>query len=121
MKVFYDTEFVDDGRTIELGSIGMVREDGAEYYAETDYDPAKRVPRTEWSPWMLENVVPHLSGGSCRKPRGQIADEIRPVLVGDRILRTDGRNRRGPALVARTPVQRHLSRPAKAGSIICQA
>jgi hypothetical protein len=25
---------------------------------------------------MLENVVPHLSGGSCRKPRGQIADEI---------------------------------------------
>ena len=29
----YDTEFLDDGNTIELISIGIVCEDGREYYA----------------------------------------------------------------------------------------
>lgn len=40
MRYFYDTEFIDDGRTIELISIGMVSEDGREYYAvSTAFDP----------------------------------------------------------------------------------
>ena len=29
MKFFYDTEFIEDGHTIDLVSIGIVREDGA--------------------------------------------------------------------------------------------
>jgi hypothetical protein len=33
MRVYYDTEFIDNGETIELISIGMVAEDGREYYA----------------------------------------------------------------------------------------
>jgi 3' exoribonuclease, RNase T-like len=33
VKIFYDTEFIEDGRTIDLISIGMVAEDGREYYA----------------------------------------------------------------------------------------
>ena len=33
MKYFYDTEFIEDGSTIELISIGVVAEDGREYYA----------------------------------------------------------------------------------------
>src|SRR4051812_11038169 len=33
MKYFYDTEFLEDGQTIELISIGIVAEDGREYYA----------------------------------------------------------------------------------------
>ena len=41
MKYFYDTEFIDDGHTINLISIGIVAEDGHEYYANVI-----RVPRT---------------------------------------------------------------------------
>ena len=33
MRIFYDTEFLDDGKTIDLISIGMVAEDGRELYA----------------------------------------------------------------------------------------
>ena len=36
-KVFYDTEFLEDGSTVKLISIGMVRDsDGAEYYAVSE-------------------------------------------------------------------------------------
>ena len=34
MRIWFDTEFIEDGRTIDLLSIGMVRDDGLEYYAE---------------------------------------------------------------------------------------
>ena len=34
MKFFLDTEFIEDGRTIDLLSIAIVCEDGREYYAE---------------------------------------------------------------------------------------
>ncbi len=47
MDIYYDTEFLEDGRTIELISIGMVREDGAEYYAIRD------------APWIMREVVKH--------------------------------------------------------------
>jgi uncharacterized protein YjfI (DUF2170 family) len=33
VKYFYDTEFIDNGRIIDLISIGVVAEDGREYYA----------------------------------------------------------------------------------------
>lgn len=33
MKYFLDTEFHEDGKTIDLISIGIVAEDGREYYA----------------------------------------------------------------------------------------
>lgn len=79
MKIFFDTEFVEDGRTIDLLSIGMVREDGAEYYAETvDAWCAKKFG-TRWNsqldPWLLENVVPHLEGKGD-KHKATIAREI---------------------------------------------
>ena len=39
MKYFIDTEFVDDGKTIDLISIGIVAEDGRELYVESaDFD-----------------------------------------------------------------------------------
>ena len=69
MKVWFDTEFIEDGRTIDLLSIGMVREDGATYYAESsDAD------RSRACNWVRANVLPHLSGPL--KPRSQIAEEI---------------------------------------------
>ena len=40
MRYFYDCEFIEDGRTIDLVSIGVVAEDGREYYAvSTEFDP----------------------------------------------------------------------------------
>jgi hypothetical protein len=57
MRIFFDTEFIEDGRTIDLLSIGMVREDGATYYAE----PAE-TDRSRASDWVHQNVMPNLTG-----------------------------------------------------------
>lgn len=65
-KYFLDTEFVEDGRTIDLVSIGVVCEDGREFYAE--------MPDVDWSKandWVLANVKPHLIGETF--PRQDVA------------------------------------------------
>ncbi|MDD4865988.1 MAG: polyadenylate-specific 3'-exoribonuclease AS [Mycobacterium sp.] len=55
MRYFYDTEFIEDGRTIDLISIGVVAEDGREYYAvSTDFDPGRA------GGWVRANVLPKL-------------------------------------------------------------
>lgn len=55
MRYFYDTEFIEDGRTIELISIGVVAEDGREYYAvSTEFDPERA------GAWVRANVLPKL-------------------------------------------------------------
>jgi hypothetical protein len=70
-RIWFDTEFIEDGTTIDLISIGMVRSDGATYYAETDqWIPGKA------SQWVKDNVIVHLKGGDCIKPRDVIAREI---------------------------------------------
>ncbi|HEU4360304.1 MAG TPA: hypothetical protein VFR27_02205, partial [Mycobacterium sp.] len=53
MRYFYDTEFIDDGYTIELISIGVVAEDGREYYAvSTEFDAGRA------GPWVRTHVLP---------------------------------------------------------------
>lgn len=53
MRIFYDTEFIDDGRTIDLISIGMVAEDGRELYAvSAEFDQAA----LSRSGWLVDNV-----------------------------------------------------------------
>lgn len=69
MKIWFDTEFIEDGKTIDLMSIGMVREDGASYYAEIEECDLSRA-----SDWVQRNVIPHLSGE--KKPRKQVAEEV---------------------------------------------
>ena len=45
MDYFYDTEFIEDGQTIDLVSIGIVASDGREYYAvSTDADLSRANP-----------------------------------------------------------------------------
>lgn len=79
MKIFFDTEFIEDGRTIDLLSIGMVREDGETYYAETMSAWCLKKFGRNWNskvdPWLLENVAPHLEGTS-EKSNTQIGLEI---------------------------------------------
>jgi hypothetical protein len=73
MRIWFDTEFYEDGRTIELISIGMVREDGATYYAEVPdcYEISGR------DPWLVENVRPHLGWADApRVSRAEIAQDL---------------------------------------------
>jgi hypothetical protein len=59
-RYFYDTEFIEDGRTIDLVSIGVVSERGdREYYAvSTEFDPARAIP------WVRRNVLDKLPSPS---------------------------------------------------------
>lgn len=81
MRYFYDTEFIEDGSTIELVSIGIVAEDGREYYAvSTEFDPAAA------NEWVRQNVLDKLPAPSHRgwKPRTQIRDEVFTFLTSGR-------------------------------------
>lgn len=53
----YDLEFLEDGSTIELISIGIVCDDGREYYAVNRDMPVRRIRKHKW---LMENVVPGL-------------------------------------------------------------
>ncbi|MFB4285688.1 3'-5' exoribonuclease domain-containing protein [Nonomuraea sp. MTCD27] len=57
MKIFYDCEFLEDGKTIELISIGIVTETGHEYYAVNSDAPWQKIKQHEW---LVRNVVPSL-------------------------------------------------------------
>ncbi|NUP16575.1 MAG: hypothetical protein HOZ81_10800 [Streptomyces sp.] len=53
----YDLEFLENGRTIELISIGMVCDDGREYYAVNSDMPVDEILNHQW---LKANVWPHL-------------------------------------------------------------
>ena len=76
---FLDTEFSEDGRTIDLISIALVCEDGREYYAvSSDFDPAK------CNGWVCKNVLPKLPPvGTLWRSRTTIATQIRDLLLAD--------------------------------------
>jgi hypothetical protein len=98
-RILYDTEFLEDGKTIDLISIGMVREDtGAELYAVSSEFNVSRVTS---HPWLAENVWPSLpkvkrpNGAKCRcihghldldhpdvRPRRTIAYMVRDFVLG---------------------------------------
>lgn len=81
-KYFYDTEFIEDGQTIDLISIGIVSADGREYYAineECDFDRADR--------WVKENVIAHLplrsESPELYQPRRMIARGVVEFMGGE--------------------------------------
>lgn len=54
-RYFYDTEFIEDGTTIDLVSIGVVDEQGREFYAvSTEFDPSRAIG------WVRKNVLDKL-------------------------------------------------------------
>jgi len=89
LKYFFDTEFAEDGKTIELISIGIVAEDSREYYAcNAELNLAK------CSTWVRENVLPQLPSFasthqnvidnpdvSVWKTRAQIAEDIKQFVL----------------------------------------
>jgi len=55
VRFFYDCEFIEDGTTIDLVSIGMVDETGREFYAvSTEFDPSRAIS------WVRRNVLAQL-------------------------------------------------------------
>ncbi|NMB22215.1 MAG: polyadenylate-specific 3'-exoribonuclease AS [Corynebacterium sp.] len=78
MRYFYDTEFIEDGRTIELVSIGIVAEDGREYYAvSTGFDGSRA---NNWVRNNVLNQLPNPSSGVWRS-RDTIRDEVFDFLT----------------------------------------
>lgn len=69
MKIWFDTEFIDTGSKIKPISIGMVREDGAMYYAEWE-----NIDWEDACPWVMQNVEPHLTGPT--KLHSEIAQDV---------------------------------------------
>lgn len=56
MRYWFDTEFIEDGKTIDLLSIGIVAENGETFYAESlDADWSRA------NEWVREHVLIHLS------------------------------------------------------------
>jgi hypothetical protein len=76
MIVYLDTEFIERGYDkIELISIGLVAENGAEYYAVA----SDGWDRSHASNWVKENVLPFVADGPFRS-REQIAEDIRAFV-----------------------------------------
>jgi hypothetical protein len=74
MRFWFDTEFIEDGRTIDLVSIGIVSQDDREYYAvSSEFDASKAVP------WVKENVLSQIDQ-SKGKPRKQIRHELQRFI-----------------------------------------
>jgi hypothetical protein len=79
MKIWFDTEFIEDGKTIDLISIGMIREDGALLYFEN-----KECNWAAASDWVKDNVLPHVSAAEdVWRSRAEIADAV-VAFAGDK-------------------------------------
>jgi hypothetical protein len=77
-RYFYDCEFIEDGRTIDLVSIGVVDEHGREFYAvSTEFDDTQAVP------WVRRHVLDKLPSPSDRawRSREQIRDALHEFLL----------------------------------------
>lgn len=83
-RVFYDCEFIEDGRTIELVSIGAVDEADREFYAvSTEFDPERAIP------WVRQHVLDKLPppADPAWRSRERIRDDLLRYLTepGERL------------------------------------
>jgi len=78
VKYFYDTEFDEDGRTIELISLAMVAEDGREFYrVSNEFEPAR------CNAFVQANVLPHLPAKDLWIDRKQMRTELLDFIGAD--------------------------------------
>lgn len=85
MKVMYDTEFLEDGFSIDLISIGMVRADGKEYYAVSSEFNTQRVSRHGW---LMDNVMPYIEHEEYVNYMSVSGMPIKDLRITDPALRT---------------------------------
>lgn len=74
MRYYLDTEFLNDGNTIDVISLGVVAEDGREFYAENADLSRDRLAR---DPWLAAHVLPYLDRASAAWAPARIADQLR--------------------------------------------
>jgi hypothetical protein len=77
-RYFYDCEFIEDGRTIDLVSIGVVDEHGREFYAvSTEFDDRFALP------WVRRNVLDQLPSPAdpAWRSRARIRDDLYAFLM----------------------------------------
>jgi hypothetical protein len=77
LRYFYDCEFIEDGVTIELVSIGVVDEEGREFYAvSTEFDPDRA------GAWVRQHVLPKLPppGDPAWRSRARIRQDLMAFL-----------------------------------------
>ncbi len=71
MRYFYDLEFGRTAPVVTLISVGVVAEDGREYYGvSSEFDPLSV------HPWVAEHVLPQLPPTCTWKPRSVLAGEL---------------------------------------------
>jgi hypothetical protein len=78
VRYFYDCEFIEDGRTIELISIGVVAEDGRQFYAvSTEFDPDRA------GQWVRAQVLPKLPSPASKawRSRARIRNDLLEFLT----------------------------------------
>jgi hypothetical protein len=85
-RFFFDCEFIEDGTTIELVSLGAVAESGEEFYAiSTQFDPDRAIP------WVRKNVLDKLPSPSDpawrsrERLRDDLLDFLTSTAAGERI------------------------------------
>ncbi|HEU4348987.1 MAG TPA: polyadenylate-specific 3'-exoribonuclease AS [Actinoplanes sp.] len=77
-RYFYDCEFIEDGRTVDLVSIGVADEHGREFYAvSTQFDDTRAVP------WVRRNVLDKLPSPAdpAWRSRERIRDDLYEFLI----------------------------------------
>lgn len=78
-KYFIDTEFIEDGRTIDLLSVAICAEDGRDLYLQYD-----RAPFEKANDFVARNVLPHLEhfdlgrrARSCERGEGGVTRGVK--------------------------------------------
>jgi hypothetical protein len=102
----YDLEFLEDGKTIELISIGIVADDGREYYAiSQDITHGRLEKRLRRHDWLMANVVPSLpkpyGDWNNHMPKAWLFDYHSPLVKPRQVI---AREVRDFILAADTPV-----------------
>lgn len=78
MRYWFDTEFIEDGRTIDLLSIGIVSEDGRELYLEN-----LNADLSRGSDWVQHNVIAHLDYANHGVARAEIGPKVLAFVSAD--------------------------------------
>lgn len=86
MKYFLDCEFYEDGKTIDMVSIGVVAEDGREFYAvnaDFEFDRIySGVTAEQWqkTAWLRDNVMGQIDRAKAI-PASCIRDQLRDFVL----------------------------------------
>ncbi len=79
--MFYDLEFARTAPDVPVVSIGVVAEDGREFYAvSNEFDPLAV------HPWVRHHVLPQLPPAATWRSRAQIREELLEFLGPDPVL-----------------------------------